>query len=221
MDTILDKIPPSELSKLPLPAGFEKLPPGVYDRLKVTCLLNNPTVTSANPRRRIDGLDCASTESPWTHAHSSKRTTPCRLQRHVVPANATKRVWGCSSSNSVSTTHCCASKRQAECPRKERTSWQSDATGSSWSVSKVCPFGYSAKNSSRLPLPPLMRKLPEETQQRIRSIMHDYKTPWNDRHQKVREFVKSLPVEERRMMRPPMPTFVKDFPQEVLVSLCN
>lgn len=64
-----------------------------------------------------------------------------------------------------------------------------------------------------------MRQLPAETQQRIRSIMHNYKTPWNERHAKVREFVKSLPVEERRLMRPPLPPFVRDLPQEAQQKL--
>lgn len=71
-----------------------------------------------------------------------------------------------------------------------------------------------ADQLAKLPLPPLMRMLPEETQQRVRSLMHNYQTPWEERHKKVREFVKSLPIEERRLMRPPLPPYVKDLPQE-------
>jgi uncharacterized UPF0160 family protein len=64
-----------------------------------------------------------------------------------------------------------------------------------------------------------MRELPAETQQRIRNIMHNYHVPWEERHQKVRDFVKALPKEEKRLMRPPLPDFVKDLPSEARSKL--
>ncbi|KAI6236554.1 hypothetical protein M3Y95_00170000 [Aphelenchoides besseyi] len=59
----------------------------------------------------------------------------------------------------------------------------------------------------RLPLPPGFDQLPAETLQRMKQIMHDFSLKWDDRFQKVAEFVRSLPREERRLLRPRLPGF--------------
>lgn len=54
IDAILDEVPPSEISKLPLPKGFEKLPNGVYDMIKVfTQKQTNIFAIIGSSRRRL------------------------------------------------------------------------------------------------------------------------------------------------------------------------
>lgn len=66
----------------------------------------------------------------------------------------------------------------------------------------------------RLPLPPHFERLSPETIQRVRKIMQDFSLDWDARHQKVDEFVRSLPREERRLLRPTIPGF-EALPEEV------
>ncbi|KAI6227788.1 hypothetical protein M3Y99_01218900 [Aphelenchoides fujianensis] len=62
-------------------------------------------------------------------------------------------------------------------------------------------------NSTACRLPPNFERLSPETLQRVRKIMQDFSLEWDARHQKVDEFVRSLPREERRLLRPVLPGF--------------
>lgn len=66
-----------------------------------------------------------------------------------------------------------------------------------------------------LPLPPGFNRLSIENQQRVRQIMHNFQNGWDARHEQVKEFLKQLPREERRVMRPPPPPGFESLPEEV------
>jgi hypothetical protein len=67
----------------------------------------------------------------------------------------------------------------------------------------------------KLPLPPGFDRLPAESLQRLRTLMHNFKLDWDERHQQVKEFIMQLPREERRLMRPPSPPGFEQLPEEV------
>jgi hypothetical protein len=66
----------------------------------------------------------------------------------------------------------------------------------------------------KLPLPPGFDRLSPENQQRVRQLMHDFKLDWDSRHERVREFIKTLPREERRAMQPRPPPGFENLPEE-------
>lgn len=67
----------------------------------------------------------------------------------------------------------------------------------------------------RLPLPPNFDRLDSENVQRVRQIMHNFKLDWDTRHQNVKDFISQLPVEQRRLLRPPTPPGFEQLPQEI------
>lgn len=66
-----------------------------------------------------------------------------------------------------------------------------------------------------LPLPPGFDKLPYEEVQRVRAIFTNFDLNWNERHEQVMEFVKNLPKELRRLLRPPPPPVLNELAAEV------
>uniref|UniRef100_A0A914Y891 Uncharacterized protein n=1 Tax=Panagrolaimus superbus TaxID=310955 RepID=A0A914Y891_9BILA len=66
----------------------------------------------------------------------------------------------------------------------------------------------------KLPLPPHLRKLTEENQQKIRQFFADKSLSFDEKFQKTKEFIKSLPEAERRLARPPPPPGFENLPAD-------
>ncbi|KAH7730596.1 Protein Y75B7AR.1 [Aphelenchoides avenae] len=67
----------------------------------------------------------------------------------------------------------------------------------------------------KLPLPPGFDRLPAEKLKSIRGILTNNALDFDSRHEKLEEFIKSLPKEERRLIRPPPPPGFENLPQEI------
>jgi hypothetical protein len=194
IDQLLDSIPPSQLAKMPLPSGFEKLPIGVYEQIKE--IHDDETMKWSKRRQKVRQI-------MHTIPHEQRRAVFKDMWFPPMPPASFESVLAPTVYQQLLKVHQNVNLTVAE--KKDRVD----------RIMQQVPGDQLMK----LPLPPLMRQLPTETQQRIRLIMHNYRTPWDERHQKVREFVQSLPKEEKRLMRPPLPEFVKDLPANVRANL--
>jgi hypothetical protein len=65
-----------------------------------------------------------------------------------------------------------------------------------------------------LPLPPALYRLPGAKLIAIRAIFTNKSLSFDEKNDAVRKFVRSLPIEERRLVRPPLPRGFENLPQE-------
>ncbi|KAI6191013.1 hypothetical protein M3Y97_00181700 [Aphelenchoides bicaudatus] len=194
MNDILDTIPPEELAKMPLPAAFEKLPTGVYDQIKL--IHEDKTLKWSERRLKIRTI-------MRTLPHDQRRAVFKDMWFPPMPPPGFEAALSPTIYQQLVSVH---QNTQLSVPEKKQKVDQ---------IMQKAPADQLAK----LPLPPLMRKLSTVNQQKIRLIMHDYNTPWEERHKKVREFVRNLPLDERKLMRPPLPPFVKQLPANIQARL--
>jgi len=189
IDAVLDTIPPSQLARMPMPPGFEKLPTGVYDQIKA--IHTDDSLNWSERRQRIRTIMHSIPPEQRRSAFKDMWFPP-------MPPPGFESVLAPTVYQQLVAVH---QNSKLTVPEKKR---QVDR------IMQQVP----ADQLARLPLPPLMRQLPAGTQQRIRSIMHNYRTPWEERHKMVRAFMKTLPAEEKRLMRPPLPPFMQQLPAD-------
>jgi hypothetical protein len=68
----------------------------------------------------------------------------------------------------------------------------------------------------QLPLPMGFDRLSPENQLRVRQLMHNFNVDWEARHESVKQFIRDLPREQRRLMAPPPPPGFENVPEEVM-----
>uniref|UniRef100_A0A915C4A7 Uncharacterized protein n=1 Tax=Parascaris univalens TaxID=6257 RepID=A0A915C4A7_PARUN len=57
----------------------------------------------------------------------------------------------------------------------------------------------------KLPTPPFLDKLPADVKAKIVAIHRQKGLSWHQRHEKVHEYISSLPADVKRLLRPPPP----------------
>uniref|UniRef100_A0A914SA44 Uncharacterized protein n=1 Tax=Parascaris equorum TaxID=6256 RepID=A0A914SA44_PAREQ len=60
----------------------------------------------------------------------------------------------------------------------------------------------------RLPTPPFLDKLPADVKAKIVAIHRQKGLTWHQRHEKVREYVATLPEDVKRLLPPPPAPYV-------------
>lgn len=70
----------------------------------------------------------------------------------------------------------------------------------------------------KLPLPPHLRNLPSEAQEKLHKIFSDKTKSFEEKRKAEREFIKTLPLEQRRLARPTPPGF-ENLPEEIKTKI--
>ena len=72
-----------------------------------------------------------------------------------------------------------------------------------------------AEQRDRLPLPPNFDRLAADVQQKVRGHLSDFSIDWDERHRRIHELIRALPLEQRRLLRPPPPPGFESLPADV------
>ncbi|KAI6174280.1 Lactamase-B domain-containing protein [Aphelenchoides besseyi] len=194
MDAVYDSLPTNLFTSLPLPEGFNNLPEVTLNQIKI--VHSNPNLRYSERRQQIRSL---LDSVPYEQRRAAFKGTffppmPPPGFESVLSPTVYKQLLSVHRNPQLSA---------------EQKKQQADR------IMQQVP----ADQLKRLPLPFLFDKLPIETQQRIRSIIHNFRMPWDRRRELLHEFIHSLPVEERRVLRPPLPTFVSELPSNIKAQL--
>ncbi|KAI6206095.1 Beta-lactamase domain containing protein [Aphelenchoides besseyi] len=190
MNAVYDSLPTNLFTSLPLPEGFNNLPEATLDQIKV--VHSNPNLRYSERRQQIRSL---LDSIPYEQRRAAFKGTffppmPPPGFESVLSPTVYKQLLSVHRNPQLSA---------------EQKKQQADR------IMQQVPDD----QLKRLPLPFLFDKLPVETQQRLRGIIHNFRMPWDKRRELMHEFIHSLPVEERRVLRPPLPPFVSELPSNI------
>lgn len=205
IDGVFDELPQEVLAKLPLPPGIERLPEEHKQQFRA--LHMDRTLTSEDRAQRtkqmVDSLpaDMQALVRPPPPPHFAGGPPPPQFVNGFParPPPGFEDVVGATVYKQLLKVH----EDSSATPETKKAMIDQ--------IMQRVP----REQLSKLPLPPGFDRLPADAQQRVRAIFTDFTQPWDRRHQLVHEFVKELPREQRRLLRPPPPPGFERLPQDV------
>uniref|UniRef100_A0A7E4ZXJ7 SXP/RAL-2 family protein Ani s 5-like cation-binding domain-containing protein n=1 Tax=Panagrellus redivivus TaxID=6233 RepID=A0A7E4ZXJ7_PANRE len=185
IDAVFDSLPQSVLSKMPPPPGFDRLPKETQDRFNA--VHNNDTLTWAQRREKIHEIIESLPEEQRRLLPHGPHFGPRGFPPHPPPGF--KEALPTEAFEKLVAIH--GNKDLSESQKKQQID----------DVMKALPKDVIAK----LPLPPKFNELPAEAQEKARSILNDFSVDFDTRHKNLREFIRTLPEDQQKLVRPPRP----------------
>ncbi|KAI1712241.1 hypothetical protein DdX_09791 [Ditylenchus destructor] len=198
-DRILNSVDPATLAKLPFPPGFEGLPENVKEKIKE---IHTNTEMSWNEKSKQIGkiieslppnLKAFLPEGP-PGINGGKR-----INFPPMPPPGFKEVLPADTYAQLLQVH-----QDANLTPKEK-------------IHKIDTIMRSLPQEvlDKLPLPPGFAQLPPETVEKARAIFADKTLDYEAKNKKIIAFVKSLPEEQRQLVKPPLPPVLSQLSEEV------
>ncbi|KAI1724035.1 hypothetical protein Ddc_05235 [Ditylenchus destructor] len=198
-DRILNSVDPATLAKLPFPPGFEGLPENVKEKIRE---IHTNTEMSWNEKSKQIGnlieslppnLKAFLPEGP-PGINGGKRINfppmPPPGFKEVLPADAYAQLLQVHQDTNLT-------------PKEK--------------IHKIDTIMRSLPQEvlDKLPLPPGFDQLPPETVEKARAIFADKTLDYEAKNKKIIAFVKSLPEEQRQLVKPPLPPVLSQLSEEV------
>jgi hypothetical protein len=207
IDEFMSSLPSETLSKLPLPPPFRQLPSDAQNKIRE--IMNDFSIDfkqrMENVREFIktlpeDQQKLVPPPPPFFgggrhgHRHGFLPRGPPSDFKDILPADKWEQL--------------------VELHKNDKLSWQEKKKQINEIMNSL-----PTETLMKLPLPPHLRKLSEENQQKVREFFADKSLTFDEKFQKTKEFIKSLPEAERKLARPPPPPGFESLPSDAKAKI--
>ncbi|KAI6197489.1 hypothetical protein M3Y94_01230100 [Aphelenchoides besseyi] len=176
IDKILDLLPPRLFAQLPLPSQLQRLPEDVLQQIKLIRVNSNLSIREKRERIRHLMENLTYEQRAALNEEPFPDRPPAGFEQ-VLDSETLEHLMAIHDNDTLTIAE---KKNELD------------------SIFRELPKEVAA----RLPLPILMRQLPKDIQDRIHAVLYDFQRSWDERFRLTRKFVRTLPKQYRRLIRP-------------------
>uniref|UniRef100_A0AC34FZL2 Uncharacterized protein n=1 Tax=Panagrolaimus sp. ES5 TaxID=591445 RepID=A0AC34FZL2_9BILA len=207
MDEFMSSLPSETLAKLPLPPPFRQLPEDVQNKIRE--IMHNFSIDFKQRMQKVREFIRTLPEEQQKlvpppppffggqghgHRHGFLPRGPPADFKDILPTDKWEQL--------------------VELHKNDKLSWKEKKKQINEIMNSI-----PSETLMKLPLPPHLRKLSAENQQKIREFFADKSLSFDEKFQKTKEFIKSLPEAERKLARPPPPPGFENLPSDVKAKI--